>query len=523
MVQAALNDNDVGHAGLLAERALANGETHELLFSLAALRRQHVGDTRGAEELHRNAVQLSPDNPHVLTAAADSLRYSGQFRESIDLFDRALAHDPTLVAAWYGRAMALEAVGALEDARRSFRRVTELAPDTAPGFAGLANTNGQLGNAAEARRCAEVAYRIAPNDHTATLAMVRCDMAEHRYDKAVALLRPLADRVAGSAQDSIAVLTLLGDALDKLGRYDDAFGTYVEANQRFAEIHAGPNAPPVARDRTIALRDAVMAIDPSRWVPGPDDTPGAATRHIFLLGYPRSGTTLVEQALAALPDVATLEEAPTFDDSTANPDTVRHLDSLTDDDIARLRADYWARVHAADIDCAGKTFIDMDLFKAPALPLIARLFPDAKVVIIRRDPRDVVWSCFRRSFIYTPTSYEFTALDRTARHYDATMRLIETATARLPLQVHTIVYEHLVRDFDAATQALCSFVGLDWSPMMREFAETARRNRVKTASAAQVRQPLFDGSGQWRSYADKITPVLPILSPWIVAHDAVIG
>jgi hypothetical protein len=223
--------------------------------------------------------------------------------------------------------------------------------------------------------------------------------------------------------------------------------------------------------------------------------------------------------MASLPGVATIEEAPTFIDSehylTANG--IADLSSLPDDEVRNLRAAYWQRVRATGVDPSGKTFVDMDPFKGPALPLIARLFPEAKVIVMQRDPRDVVWSCFRRSFLYSLQTYEFTTLPRAARLYDATMQLIMNCLERLPIDSHFVVYENLVRNFDTTTQELCRFTGLEWSPRIHNFDETARKGRVKTASAAQVRQKLFDGSGQWYRYADKMESILPILVPWLPA------
>jgi hypothetical protein len=97
------------------------------------------------------------------------------------------------------------------------------------------------------------------------------------------------------------------------------------------------------------------------------------------------------------------------------------------------------------------------------------------------------------------------------------MQLIMNCLERLPIDSHFVVYENLVRNFDTTTQELCRFTGLEWSPRIHNFDETARKGRVKTASAAQVRQKLFDGSGQWYRYADKMESILPILVPWLPA------
>jgi Sulfotransferase family len=341
------------------------------------------------------------------------------------------------------------------------------------------------------------------------MALARCDMADGNNHGAVELLRQ-------TALDQVAVVTLLGDAFDRLGQYDEAYDAYAEANRRFVDLAGASKASVAMRDRLGGIERAVAAVDPGDWATS-GSASSSVTTHIFLLGYPRSGTTLVEQALASLPAVATLEEAGTLDDAQAflTEEGIPRLAALSDAELDVLRLAYWRRVADTGVDVVGKVFVDMDPSKSMGLPVITRLFPDAMIVFVRRDPRDVIWSCFRRAFVHNPMTLEFSSLDRAAMHYDATMRLTQTCIAALPMMKHTVVYEDLVRDFDATTKNLCAFLGIPWSVAMKEFGATARAGRVQTASAAQVRGALFDGSGQWRNYADKLKPVLPILERWI--------
>ncbi len=516
-VNAALRGNEMDRAGLIAEEAIAHGESHEMLFSLAAQRRRQFGDNRGAVLLYDRALDLAPDNPVILTAAGDAMRYTGQLREAVKHFDHAIAHDPAMIAAWYGRALALEAQGALEDARHSYTRVTELAPDTAAGFAGLASMQAQLAETVDARTNAKHAQILAPTESGTMIALARCDIAEGQYVEAAKWLRVLLDQRGLAPEDEIIASELLGDSLDKLGQADEAFDSYSHANARFAEVHAGPDKQPVARHAIEAIDAGLASLAPGTLTGSRCPAPTDAAGHVFLLGYPRSGTTLTEQILATIPNVVSLEEAPTLaaGDKFLSTDGIGALVALDDDEVSALRRDYWAVVAAAGIDVSGKTFIDMDPLKGPALPLIARLFPGAKIVFMHRDPRDVVWSCFRRNFIHSPVTLEFTSLQRAAQHYGAVMSLIRRCLETLPLTVHILRYEELVSDFEQTTQSLCAFLDLPWSSGLREFGLTARARTVRTASGPQVRRALFDGSGQWTNYADRFQPVMPLLEPWI--------
>jgi hypothetical protein len=160
-------------------------------------------------------------------------------------------------------------------------------------------------------------------------------------------------------------------------------------------------------------------------------------------------------------------------------------------------------------------FVDMDPLKGTRLPFIARMFPGARILLMRRDPRDVVWSCFRTNFAMSSGTLEYTSLERTARHYDALMRLTELALDRLPLTVREVHYHRLVQDFEAETRAICDFAGLEWSEAVRSFDATAARRGTSTASVSQVRRGLFDGTRQWEPFAEQLQPVMPLLQPWI--------
>ncbi len=148
--------------------------------------------------------------------------------------------------------------------------------------------------------------------------------------------------------------------------------------------------------------------------------------------------------------------------------------------------------------------------------MVAKLFPEAKILIARRDPRDVVISSFRHRFIFNVLTSALTNLASAADFYDALMTLTERYRTELPLATHAHRHEDLVADFDDVVRDICRFIGLDWTEAMRDFAETARRRDIRTPSADQVRRGLSnEGLGRWRRYGAAIDPVLPRLAPWI--------
>jgi hypothetical protein len=218
--------------------------------------------------------------------------------------------------------------------------------------------------------------------------------------------------------------------------------------------------------------------------------------------------------------VITLEESDVLDASAEiflrNIPSLERLASLGGDDLVRVRRDYWRRVRAHGLDVKGKVFVDKLPLNTIKLPLIAKLFPTAKVIFSLRDPRDVVFSCFRRHFQVNASTCEFLTLPGAARYYDSVMTLGEICRQRLPLPFHSYRHEDLVQDFDGEMRRLCAFAGIDWVDRFRDFAEIARRRNIRSISALQIHRGLYgDGVGQWRRYSAQLAPILSVLQPWV--------
>jgi hypothetical protein len=315
----------------------------------------------------------------------------------------------------------------------------------------------------------------------------------------------------------------LGDVRDRLDRPHAAFEAYSSAAGLLRSLYVPRfHKPGVERVPAFAARleAGIRGASPSDWprrAPASVD-PSGVQGHVFLLGFPRSGTTLLGQALAGHPDVVTLDERQTLVDAAnafLRPEGgLARLASAGEAELEPYRELYWRRVRAGGVEPAARVFIDKLPMNSLGLPLIARLFPQAKVLLLRRDPRDVVLSCFRRQFALDGTTVEFLSLDWTAELYDAVMRLIAASLERLDLDLREQRYEALPEDFEAQMRAICDFIGLAFAPQMADFA--GRAGLVATPSAVQLSRGLnSEGVGAWRRYAADLAPVLPTLAPWV--------
>lgn len=521
-IEQALAKGDVEGAASLAERELSAGRVHPLVLNLAAWRREEAGDYSAAHSLLQRALVISPGDPAVLGSIGAVLRKQGFFNEALIALGQAIAAAPNHAAAWLERGYVLDAKRDHEGATASYTRALSIDPTLAPAFGKLSDAAARRGEAAVAEDFARRALALNPAEPSAVFALAVLAVEARDGARAEALLRPLLQTRLPS-EDRTRSLTLLGDALDRLDRTEEAFDCYRAANASFREayrdrLEPGPTRPS-HRSFIDRIREQVMVTGPIGALPPEDVVPGAAATHVFLLGYPRSGTTLIENVLASADGVLALEERDTLVDVDAallaNDGAMPDLDVLDPSRLATLRAQYWQRVSSMAGSVEGRIFVDMNPFNGVKLPILARMFPAARFVIMRRDPRDVLLSCYRVNFTPGAAAWAFSDLEEAAHHYDSLMRLIDAARSNLPIASHEVFYADLVRDFEPTVRALAAFIGIPWTDAFNTFATTARKRGVRTASETQVRRGLYNGGGQWRRYADQLAPALPILAPWI--------
>jgi Tfp pilus assembly protein PilF len=429
------------------------------------------------------------DDPALMSAKATFLTDLDRPAEARSLFERALTASPVLPSALFGLARLAADQGAWPEADIRLQALAAAQAPTPEHHWLRGRIALGLGDAAGARAALE--QLLAAQD------------------------LPPAVRAEG--------LLLLSEALDGLEQSAAAFeaARQGKAIQRRVYADAARGREPVAR-RYERLARAFENAAPADWAPAPAGTfSPPAKGHVLLVGFPRSGTTLLEQALAASPQVCALEEAPTLAAAHAEFLTseagVRRLAGLTAAEADTWRARYWTEVRAH----GGRPERRILLDKAPAatddLALVAKLFPDARVLFAIRDPRDVVLSCLRQNFRMNALTYAFTSLPDAAATYAACMTLADVYRRVLPLPILDVRHEALVQDFETGLREVCGFIGLGFEPAMLDVAATAGAREVRTPSAPQVRAGLnARGVGRWRRYARELAPVLPTLAPWAV-------
>lgn len=523
MLSAILADARSGrHAEAIAaaRSALSAGFEHPLLLNLAALGLEQEGKPAEAETLLRRAASLAPRDIGCRNALGLCLLKLGRPREALAEFDAVVGLDSALPYAHVNRGNALQASGDVGGAEICYERALALDPRQAMALAGLANINCGRGTYREARLLADKALAVMPGLTDAVMTLAAVEQGQGSLGRAEARVRELLANSDLTASQRAHAQGLLGDILDSACRYEEAFAAYSGCNEMLRRLYADryDSALKYARDLGGWLEKSPTAAGGARTAQdrGGDQGPSA---HIFVVGFPRSGTGLLDIVLAGHPAVVGLSERELLVEAVhafmRRPEDFAGLALASPATLDSLRQAYWARVAAERIEIAGKVFVDACALNSLKLPLIGRLFPGAKILYACRDPRDVVLSCFSHRFGMSAPTFELLTVDGAASYYDAVNRIVIESTSRLSLEVCPVRHEDLVTAFAREMVRICQFLALEWHPAMGDFALRSRQRGERMPSMEELLRGIgTEGLGRWRNYRPHLEPVRELLEPW---------
>ena len=469
-----------------------------------------AGDAKGAVEALTTSLQMRRDQLRFREKWAEAEVAAGDGEEGLKLchaFAEEHPEDP-LIQVTIARLEDLlgrpeRAVGALE-------RALALDPAHAPALVALAKLHERQNRIGDFGEVVARLEALDPRLVELPLLQARLAFRQGHLAKALELAR-----ASPEVSDPGSRAQLIGQVSDRLGDPDAAFTAFVDMNQ---DLGIAPDVASARGNayRTMVARNATLAT--RRWVRGWRRSAWRTDRPepVFLIGFPRSGTTLLDTLLMGHPDVCVTEEKPMLDAVARSIGGYERLTDLGDDDLDQLRNLYFAKAAEHVPHLGSRVLVDKQPFAMVEAPLIHRMFPGAKILFVQRHPCDVVLSCFITRFEPNGALVNFATLEGTAALYDQMMSFWGQCRTILPLIVHRVRYERLVEDAESEMHALSAFLGLKWADSMLDHRSVAKgRGFINTPSYAQVAEPLYDRSiGRWERYREQMKPVLPILAPW---------
>ncbi len=520
-VSSAVAASDFRRAYEVADTAISQGVIHPALFSARAMWLERQKRDREALADFERAASLDSGNVALLNAIGLCLVRMDRVQEALSSFDEAIALNPTYTLTYHRKALALQMKGDIAGAQRMNEQAVRLNPHDVNALASLASIWAHKGDAKKALEYSERALRLDPRQATAMAARALIAAVQGHFVEAEAILRRLLERPELAAHARVGVLGLLADSLDGQDRVADAFAAYRNQNEELLQMRAAnfPATGSIA-DSVRALLAAIELIPQQPSSPQDDAGYGQPSQHVFVVGFFRSGTTLLRQVIAHHPDVVTLAEhdllldpAKAFLSDVAG---MAKLASLSENDLAAMREDYWRKIGESTPSLSGKVLIDENPLHTLKLPLIAKLFPRARIILALRDPRDIVLSCFRGPFDVGAARGDLLTLDGAAAAFDAVMNFALSVQPMIAQPYLLNRYEDWVSDPHTAIDTLCTHLGLPVDTALHELYTKSIENDIRTPSAARIVRPLYrEDVGQWRRYRAQLEPVLPILGPWI--------
>lgn len=502
-----------GQAQAALEIARAGGADPNAHY-LEGLALRALGDAAAALAIFQRLAAANPGMADFSNLAGLCLADLSRVDDAVRAFEQALSINPNFVHGAFNMGRTLAEAGRLEAARLAYRRALDIDASHLPSRRNLAWCLMSLHDLAQAEIEANAALAAAPQDPL-SLAVKAAALIERKAHAQAAELVTMGLAPDAPPVNAALALGKKGEALEKAGDYGAAFAAWAEANQRLKSRFSAAfetQTGGFSLTHVQALRD---------W-PGENfagDVPLDGPAPVFLVGFPRSGTTLIENVLAAHPDIETSDEHPL---SSPLIEAAGDMPAAWQDFLDALpeRRNEWRRAYwagwAHDAPSPGRVFIDKLPLNLAFTGLLSAVFPDARFILALRDPRDCVLSAFKQRFGMNAAMYRMLSLDDAAQYHDAVMRAGEAGLAHVAAGQKTqIRYEDSVTDLDGEARRLIDFLGLKWTDAVMDYREQARARFISTPSAPQVVQPIYKSSaGRWRDYDFALSPVRPILDPW---------
>jgi len=414
----------------------------------------------------------------------------------------------------------------LDDARACFERAVAAAPDAVDGLINMAVWFERERRLDEAWECIETCLAKHPRDDQARYFRALLLHRKKKNTEAETALRDLIKDGPQYPYVKYASRHLLGVVLDELGQYPEAMRWLVEAKalvRQLTDISLLERGYDIAQQRRSELMARITPEVIRRWREEESHAPGQF-QIAFLGGHPRSGTTLLEQILGAHPGILGFDEPVAFIQEVvrnarlpASGDAqLQTLDSLTPVRREQLRQRYIkSLLREAPETSEARILLDKNPSPTMFLPLWLRIFPELKVIIALRDPRDVVISCFFLNIMLNETNANFLSLERTAKHYDDLMGIWLRMRELGGFDWIETRYEDVVNDLEKEGRKATEFLGLSWHPDQARYQETARKKFLFAPTYHDVTQPIYRGAMErWKHYAEALEPVQARLAPY---------
>lgn len=533
---------DLDRARALAEEALASAPSPEWHHLLGLIHCRLGNAAAGVEQLQA-AARGRPGNAAFQVMLARALVDAGRGAELLTMPEPGPITSQATLALWQARAEAAAAVGDRQRAVQAWSILCGANPSEVRAWVNLGRSHLALSQYADAEAAFLRALAAAPTNIDALSELGLTYHRTNQYARLASMLDKAADegvakdnlaylwslrsyregkldlareqlKSAPEGKDAARILRLRAKIADAAGDPGQAFDAATAMNQSVPGFRSWLDRAHVYRGRLKQLGLAMTR----EWAAGIKQLDAGEQRAspIFLVGFPRSGTTLLDTLLMGHPDLAVLEEISALPDASSGSGTLVELPAWPLAELQNVRDRYLTQIarHSAFGDA--KRLVDKFPLNMQAAPLIHAAFPNSPVVFVQRHPCDAVLSGFMRNFEPNLGMASFLDLEAAADLYDSLLSIWTTSVELLGMNVQTVVYERLVEEPEPVLRTLLQSLDMEWDERVLNHRATARlRGPISTDSYGRIAEPISASAvGRWRNYREQLEPVLPVLLPW---------
>ena len=496
------------------------------LFDLA---HQHYKKNNflSAEKLYKEILELNANDASTLNNLGNVLKELKKYKEAIFYYEKALKIKPQDIITNYNFGLLFYELGEFYKSSSFYEKIVKIDPKHIQSYNNLIDIYEKTNNHEKLKKVVADVKIFLKNNPIIKLYEGILLYKNEKFTEAINSLESFLFDVNKIQQERFRVLTL-GKCYDILGKcYDHtknakkAFDCFIKVNDISFQLKSN-NVNKNFFIKEIENRNKFFSkFEKEKWpfLEASDERPDP----IFMIGFPRSGTTLLDTILRSHPSIEVIEEKPIVLNLINSLHELQNgdlegLKKIRKNEIQKFRKVYFDSLESEikNIDNS-KIYIDKFPLNIIYVGEIFRIFPKAKFIISLRHPCDCVLSCFMQTFSINNAMANFLNLEDSAKLYDLVMKLWIQYTSIFPINYYEVRYENLVENLETTVRPLLKFLELPWHNSVSEFYKTAKKGpQIKTPSYDQVIKPIYsDASGRWKIYKEQTKNIYPILEPWI--------
>ena len=504
-----------------------------------------------AKQNYQESLRLNPNNQQAANNLGTVFKELGDLKKAEKFYLTAINIDKNFAEPHYNYGVIQKQLNKTEKAEIAYKNALTIRPQYPEALNNLATLYRDFGNTNEAEKLYKRALEIKPNFKQAFFNLCETYEKKNSITELKALLNSSTHLMCLNSEDTkyyealiafrekkfdeckdscskidmkklskkrvSGFLHLKAKALENVGQFSAAFTTFHEMNQFFKSSAEYDEKTKVAYQNKIQFRrNELHEKKIIRKKCHSDD----GKNLVFMVGFPRSGTTLLDTILRSHKDIQVLEELPMVSKMEAavpGKNTIEKLEEINKGDLQAAKQAYLNEAKKHVDFKRSKIVVDKLPLNLAEAALISKIFPRSKFLFVSRHPLDAVLSCFMQNFKLNEAMSNMLELDDIVKLYDNVMDVFYLSVERYSLDIHLVKYEELIGDMKKEVSDILKFMDLKWDEQVLHYQKTAlNRNEIRTPSYAQVIQPLYkNATYRWINYSNELEAYKPILEKWI--------